>query len=93
MCQKSAIILLLFFFFATVAPACTPTAPPHETKDRYSTGIVDDGEGEQEQQRVPLGLPDAYTETKEPEKEDAEAADSTAADTDCTPFHPDYPNC
>ncbi len=92
--QYLTILLFLFLLSVMAVSSCTPVAPPHTTKDRYSTGITDDNEDGQEQQRIKLGLPDTYNEVEEPEQTTTTTgADAGSSDTDCTPFHPDFPNC
>ncbi|HIA03668.1 MAG TPA: hypothetical protein EYN06_01945 [Myxococcales bacterium] len=87
--QYLTISLFLFLLSVMAVSSCTPVAPPHTTKDHYSTGII----GE-EQTRVILGLPDTYNEVEEPaQTTTTTGADAGSSDTDCTPFHPDFPNC
>jgi hypothetical protein len=91
--QLIAILSLICLIFGCF-PSCTPVPEIHEGKDHYSTGIVDENNRNQERTTVPLGIPDAYFETQgEQAKDDAAAEDSSGTDTDCNPFHPDFPDC
>jgi len=88
--QTLTVISFLFIWMFVTLPACTPPAPSHQSKDRYSTGVTDEEDENKDNEQVRVGMPDAFGEVEE---EQVATEDAGSEDTNCTPFNPDYPNC